>query len=255
MSFVVEGRAAFLAGAVAIFILSGVPSAWAASAQSRPSTHWLMRATPLATAVHVLDSGRAGPVALIVGGIHGDEAAGMEAARKLAAGMPERGKLIVIPAANRLAAESDVRTPYYMRDLNRSFPGGTKGNDTERLAAAIMGVVARYRPAIVIDLHEAGSDADPGGSEVENTLILSEEGRAAEIALTVLETVNPAREGRPFSFLAGAPAGSLNREVSRRFRIPVITVETSRRDPLPHRVETQIGMVQQILAALEGGGR
>ena len=227
----------------------------ACSAGKGTSEFRLMRSTPLSTAVHVLDSGLAGPVALIIGGIHGDEPAGMEAAWRLAAGKPARGKMIVIPVANRLAAESEVRTPYYMQDLNRSFPGKKTSNDTERLAASIMDLVARYRPGIVVDLHEAGSAADPGWSEVANTLILSEDGRAAEIALAVLEAVNPVRVGKPFSFLSGAPAGSLNREVSRRFKIPVITVETSRRAPLPHRVETQVEMVQRILGALEGGSR
>lgn len=244
-----------LAGVVVVSTLPVAAAGWAASPETRPAVSWLMRSTPLSTPVHVLDSGKAGPVALIIGGVHGDEPAGMEAARRLAAAKPARGKTIVIPAANRLAAESDVRTPYYMADLNRSFPGKKTGSDTERLAASLMDVVARYRPAIVVDLHEAGADADPGGVEIENTLILSEEGRAAEIALAVLEAVNPGREGKPFSFLSGAPAGSLNREVSRRFRIPVITVETSRRDPLPQRIATQIEVVERILGALEGGGR
>jgi len=214
-----------------------------------------MRSSSLSTVAYVLDSGRGGPVALIVGGIHGDEPAGMEAARLLAAEKPVRGKIIVIPVANRLAAESGVRAPYYMQDLNRSFPGKTTGNDTERLAASIMDVVARYRPEIVIDLHEASARPDPESREIADTLILGEDGRSAEIALVVLETINPAREGRPFSFLSGAPAGSFNREVSRRFRIPVITVETSQHEPLQRRVETQIEIVKHILAVLEGGAR
>ena len=238
-------------------LLAMLPSA-ACPAGKGVSTFRLMPSTALATEVRVLDSGRAGLVALIVGGIHGDEPAGMAAARKLAALTPTRGKLVVLPVANRPAAESAVRTPYYLQDLNRSFPGRKAGTDTERLAAAIIGLVARYRPAVVLDLHEAGADTDPGGREIENTLILSEEGRAAEMALTVLEALNPTRGDQPFSYLSGAPAGSLNREVSRRFGIPVITVETSRRDPLPQRVDTQIDIVTRVLGdlgMLEGGSR
>lgn len=222
------------------------------------STIRLMPGTALATDARVLDSGRAGPVALIIGGIHGDEPAGMAAAKRLASMTPTRGKLIVLPVANRPAAESAVRSPYHLQDLNRAFPGRKTGTDTEQLAAAIIGLVARYRPAVVLDLHEAGADADPGGREVENTLILSEEGRAAEMALDVLEALNPTRGDQPFSYLSGAPAGSLNREVSRRFGIPVITVETSRRDPLPQRVDTQIDIATRVLGdigMLEGGSR
>lgn len=230
----------------------------ACSAGNAASTFRLMPGTAVSTAVHVFDSGRPGPVVLIVGGVHGDEPAGIEAARQLAAEHPRRGKRIVIAQANHPAAEAGLRTPAYLQDLNRSFPGRKTGTDTERLAASIMAVVARYRPDIVIDLHEAGAEGDPDSGEVANSLILSEEGRAAEIVLDVLDTANPAQNDTPFSFLAGAPVGSLNREVSRHFKIPVITVETSRRDPLAIRVGTQITQVRRILAALEalkGSGR
>jgi predicted deacylase len=211
-----------------------------------------MRSTPLATAVHVLDSGVPGAVSLVIAGIHGDEPAGVEAARQLAAKKLARGRMIVIPVANRLAAEYEVRTPYFMQDLNRSFPGRKTGRDTQRLAASIMEVIAQYRPAVAIDLHESGSESDPGGSETANSLILSEDGRAAEIALTVLEAMNPSRGDSPLTFLSGAPQGSFNREVARRFKVPVITVETSRHDPMPGRVETQIEIVTRIHAAIEG---
>ena len=223
----------------------------ACSAGNAASTFRLMPGTAVSPAVHVLDSGRPGPVVLIVGGIHGDEPAGIEAARQLTAEKPLHGKRIVIAQANRPAAEAGLRTPAYLQDLNRSFPGRKTGTDTERLAASIMAVVARYRPDIVIDLHEAGAEDDPDSAEIANSLILSEEGRAAEIVLDVLDTANPAPNDTPFSFLAGAPAGSLNREVSRHFKIPVITVETSRRDPLALRVGTQITQVRHILAVLE----
>jgi predicted deacylase len=209
----------------------------------------------MSTVVHVLDSGRPGPVSLVVGGIHGDEPAGMEAARQVAARKPTRGKLIVIPVANRLAAASNVRAPQFMQDLNRSFPGRPEGTDAERLAASIMDVIARYRPAVAVDLHEAGSESDPDRRETANSLILSEDARTATIALAVLEGMNPARGERPFTFLSGAPPGSFNREVARRFEIPVITVETSKEDSMRSRVEAQIEIVRRIHAAVEGVAR
>jgi predicted deacylase len=142
-----------------------------------------------------------------------------------------------------------------MQDLNRSFPGASKGTDTERLAASIMDVVARNRPAVAVDLHESGSESDPGWKETANSLILSEGNGAAEIALAVLEALNPTRREQPFTFLSGAPVGSFNREVARRFDIPVITVETSRRDAMQSRVETQIDIVKRVHAAIESAAR
>lgn len=230
----------------------------ASPAQKGVSTFRLMPGTALSTTVHVLDSGRPGPVALIVGGIHGDEPAGIEAVRQLSTERPVRGKRIVIVQANRPAAEAGLRTPAYLQDLNRSFPGRKTGTDSERLAASIMAVVARYHPDVVIDLHEAAAEGGPERSEIANSLILSEEGRAAEIVLAVIDSINPAQNDTAFSFLAGAPAGSLNREVSQRFNIPVITVETIRSDPLARRVARHIEKVKRILdvlEALEGGLR
>ena len=223
----------------------------ASPAEKGVSTFRLLPGTALSTSVHVLDSGRPGRVALIVGGIHGDEPAGIEAARQLSGERPLRGKRIVIVQANRPAAEAGLRTPAYMQDLNRSFPGRKTGTDTERLAASIMTVVARYRPDIVIDLHEAAAEAGPERSEIANSLILSEEGRAAEIVLAVVDRIDPAQNDTVFSFLAGAPAGSLNREVSQRFNIPVITVETARNDPLARRVARHFEKVKRILEVLE----
>ena len=105
--------------------------------------------------------------------------AGVEAARQLAAMKPARGKMVVIPVANRLAAETNVRTPYFMADLNRSFPGRSDGTDTERLAAAIMDVVARFRPAMAMDLHEAGSASDAEWrNRLERHVALFDSGRA-----------------------------------------------------------------------------
>jgi predicted deacylase len=210
----------------------------------------LMQGSETATAVHLLDSGRAGPVALVIAGIHGDEVAGMAAAKRLIATRPGRGKIIVLPVANRLAADSAVRAPYYMQDLNRAFPGKKTGNTTEMLAAALMGVIERYRPAIVIDLHEANSRAAPEIGETANSLILSDDGRAAKIALPVLEALAEGGETR-FTFLSGAPKGSLNREVSTRLGIPVITIETDTLDDLEHRTQTQLSIIRLILENIE----
>ena len=226
---------------------SGAGLARAAGAQAPHG--WLLRGTEMATPVYLLDSGRPGPVVLMVGAIHGDEPAGSAALQRLLGERPAQGKWVLIPVANRRAFEAAERTPYDMPDLNRSFPGNPRGPAAERLAAALMATVKRYRPTLVLDLHEAAVVDAPGGNELANTLILSEEGQAARIALGALESLPPTPSGRPFSFLSGAPTGSFNRTVASRFGIPVITVETDRRDALEQRVDTQIGIVRRLLAA------
>lgn len=239
-----------LSGAVVFCALIAGTLFPAAAAEVSSRQFMLMKGSETATPVHVLDSGRPGPLAVVIAGLHGDEVAGMAAAKRLIAARPRRGKIIVLPVANRLAADSAVRAPYYMQDLNRAFPGKKTGNSTEMLAAAVMGVIERYRPAIVIDLHEANSRAAPEIGETANTLILSEDGRAAEIALPVLEALAEGGETR-FTFLSGAPKGSLNREVSTRLSIPVITVETDRLDALEERTQTQLSIIRLILENIE----
>lgn len=237
-----------------LLLVSGVFSD-SVAAKGTVTTSLLLKKTEMATPVHVLDSGTPGDVLLVIGGIHGNEPAGMEAAKQLLALRPSKGKMVIIPIANRLAAEAGMRSPYYMPDLNRAFPGRNRGNNTEKLAASIMGVIRRYRPAAVIDLHEADPTTDPGSTETANSLILSEDGRAAVIGLHVLETRNAEAQGRSFSFLSSAPEGSLNHEVSRRLKIPVITVETDKRDLLANRVATQLDMVKRIAKAVEEHGK
>ena len=239
---------------VITLVTLGMPIAPWAEEALRPSA-WVMRSSDQATPVYLQASGRPGPVTLVVGGIHGDEIAGMTAAQQLAKTKPGRGKLVIIPVANRPAAESGVRTAYFMQDLNRAFPGNPNGSETERLAASIMKAIARYRPDVIVDLHETGAESDPDWEEKKNTLILSPGNRAAEIALGVLESLPASPGEKPFSFLSGAPQGSLNREAARRFGIPVITIETSRRDALADRVGRHIDIVMRIHAATGGRAR
>ncbi|HVU11851.1 MAG TPA: M14 family metallopeptidase [Phototrophicaceae bacterium] len=101
------------------------------------------------------------PIGLITAGIHGDEGVwGAWAIRKLlmqTALDDLRGTLRIIPTANPLAMEADLRNaPLDMLDLNRVFPGNPSGSHTERLAAAIVEHGAAGAN-VVIDLHGGGS--------------------------------------------------------------------------------------------------
>ena len=63
-----------------------------------------LRGTNLDTRVYVLDSGEPGATALVIGGTHGNEFAGMMAAQLLVENaIVRQGRLIVIPFANRSA--------------------------------------------------------------------------------------------------------------------------------------------------------
>lgn len=136
-----------------------------------------------------------------------------------------------------------------MHDLNRAFPGNKTGNSTEMLAAAVMGSLnATVRRSSTCTKQTRVPHLRL--AKPPNTLILSEDGRAAAIALPVLEALAESGETR-FTFLSGAPKGSLNREVSTRLGIPVITVETDQLDALAERTQTQLSIIRLIPENIE----
>ncbi|MFC5367612.1 succinylglutamate desuccinylase/aspartoacylase family protein [Salinirubrum litoreum] len=112
----------------------------------------LLPGTKYATPLHVIDSGRPGPTALVVGGVHGDEEAGFATANRLTDLRPATGRVVVLPEANRPAIAAGRRATRE-GDLNRQFPTGR--TPTSRLAHAIWDVVERYDPDVVVDCHTA----------------------------------------------------------------------------------------------------
>jgi predicted deacylase len=98
------------------------------------------------------------PHVLITAGIHGGEATGIYAAKRLAEwleGQPLQGRVTVLPVANPAAFRRGTRTnPYDEVDMNRIFPGRADGEPTQRTARAIWEVAetADY----IVDLHCCG---------------------------------------------------------------------------------------------------
>lgn len=98
-----------------------------------------------------------GPVLGITGAIHGDEINGTGAIRRLIQDAPfklKRGALILVPVVNVMGFERHSRYTPDRRDLNRTFPGSSKGSLTGRLAYLIQEEVVG-RCDYLIDLHTA----------------------------------------------------------------------------------------------------
>lgn len=176
---------------------------------------------------------RPGPVLFVIAGIHGDEASGPAAARRLAAGRaPEAGTLIVLPAAAPEALSAGERWFPHWSDLNRAFPvpgsdSKTRDNLTDptyRRADSILAFIAAEHPALVLDLHESDRYWTEGEGPV---LVVPASVLATELALAVLEL--PGMEG--FSFTGPPPAGSLAAASDAVLGIPAFIVEVP--DTLP----------------------
>ncbi|WP_421787582.1 succinylglutamate desuccinylase/aspartoacylase family protein [Hyphobacterium sp.] len=113
--------------------------------------------TPMTMAAHVLHGRQAGPTVFISGAIHGDEIIGVEIVRRLirAPQMKQlKGTLICVPIVNGFGFINHSRYLPDRRDLNRSFPGATKGSLAARLAKIFMTEIVS-RCDVGIDLHSA----------------------------------------------------------------------------------------------------
>jgi len=106
-----------------------------------------------------VDADTPGPTVTITCGIHGDEGPWGALAVQRVLERPSTeltGRLQVVLAANPTSVAADTRcSPLDQLDLNRCFPGSETGSHSERLAAALAGVVAGSD--VLIDLHGGGS--------------------------------------------------------------------------------------------------
>jgi len=116
--------------------------------------HPIMAGTPYATEYFVKSTqDDYGPKVCVIGGLHGDEAAGYLAARRLVNWRITRGTLIVLPDAHKAAIRRNARA--YPGNMNGLFPGDPNGSDMQRLAHEIWSVIEYHRPSLLVTLHES----------------------------------------------------------------------------------------------------
>ncbi len=111
--------------------------------------------TELTIPIEVIRGKKEGPVLLVCAAVHGDEINGVEIIRRLLlhkAIKKINGTLIVIPIVNVFGFNNKSRYLPDRRDLNRSFPGASKGSLTAQLANFLVKEVL-YKCTHCIDLH------------------------------------------------------------------------------------------------------
>ncbi|TMI75685.1 MAG: hypothetical protein E6H05_06005 [Bacillati bacterium ANGP1] len=105
----------------------------------------------------------AGPLFIVVAGVHGDEYEGPQAIWEVAQGLPPsslHGTLLALPVCNPWAFAAGLRsTPDAMDGANlaREFPGALEGSPTQRLARALLEFVLKLKPGLFLDLHSGGT--------------------------------------------------------------------------------------------------
>lgn len=155
-------------------------------------TYAIMEGTEYETSVHVLDAG-SGPTGMVVGGIHGNEVGGIEAARLVPNYGLSAGRLVVIPEANAPAVEAREREGPD-GNLNRQFPVGEE--PITEIARAIWGELERHDPDCLIDMHTSRGVYRLHSGSVGQTIFPARTDGSAEDAEVAAEYANGYLEER-----------------------------------------------------------
>lgn len=218
----------------------------------RKVTYTLNPGTPLATPVISLESDKPGPCILIVGGIHGDEPAGVQACSELAENLiPPRGQLILIPVANPPALTAQKRFFPSDSDLNRAFGSEAAKGNTVHLRDALWSLLIARKVHWVIDLHEARGFYREGENTVGQSLIFPPAPETAGLVMKILDGINRQLDSDlAFTYLSPPKKGSLVQEAYEQLDIPGLIVETSKEQELATRVAQHRLVVENIVEAI-----
>lgn len=192
----------------------------------------------------VVHGARPGPCLWVCGAIHGDELVGIAIIRELLHCVEPgglAGTLVAFPAINVFGVLQQSRYLPDRRDLNRCFPGSSKGSLAARLARTFMKeIVGRCTHGI--DLHTAATDRDNLPQIRAN--------------LEDRETLRLARAfGAPIVLHANERDGSLRQAATQR-GMPTLLYEAG--PPLRHdvvSVRTGVEGVLRVMAALRMRGQ
>jgi murein peptide amidase A len=182
--------------------------AGAASAAHRQVIGHSVQGRPIVS--HRVGSANAAVKVLVIGAVHGDEAAGMRIVRRLKAAVPPaRAQLLLVPTINPDGLAAHSRGNAHGVDLNRNFPfrwrplsGGEYSGPhplSEPESRAARRLILRARPAVTIWFHQPFGLIDrPNGSPF--------------VARRFSELI-----GLPLVSLAGPYPGSASRWQNHRF--------------------------------------
>jgi uncharacterized protein len=200
-----------------------------------------------------------GPVVVVTANVHGNEYTGVSAIIALndcLADFLTKGKVLLYPSVNPRGLKSQSRNvPDDGQDLNRLFPGDTKGSPSARLAAALWRDISAHKPTVLIDLHADSVQCIPYSiidrpvsmhTKARNTMWATLQRCAAATGLTVLH------EYRDDEYLRYGLDRSLTGAMVNRAGVPAVTIEAGPRGAVDlAAVETQIRAVMGVLSELK----
>lgn len=231
-----------------------------ASASSKTSTtksgvtvETLAKGTKYATDLYIIESGKPGPVVMIVGGVHGNEAAGYQAASEVKDWKIKKGTLLVLPKANVLAINKKVRYISSEGDLNRAFPQSSSQSGSNTLSKAIWSALKKHKVEWLMDMHE-GYDyyKNTSTSSVGQTLIYYPNSGTKTSVAKIVSTLNQgiSTSYKKFTLLQYPVKGSLARASGQYLGVKSFIFETCDNPVLSVRVNYQLKAANTLLQGL-----
>jgi predicted deacylase len=240
-----------LVAVLVVLVISWLTAPPPVAAQQTAINSTIAQGTNYETDLFVVKGNDPGPVVLIVGGIHGNEAAGVKAAKQIKDLHIKRGTLLVLPEANKNAVEMEKRCVPGEWDLNRSFPASSRDKPSNPLSQAIYSLLADYSVDWVLDLHE-GINYNRVSDSVGQSVIYYERGNTGEYARSIVNTLNQdiSSSTRKFSLLKNPVQGSLARSAAEYEECNAMIIETCMKDKLATRIDYHVEAVKVVLKKL-----
>lgn len=210
--------------------------------------------TDYQTRAYVYSSKHRYPVIMIMAGVHGNELAGIEAARQFMKNIRlERGTVIIIPEANKKAIRHGVRAMSDREDLNRNYPGDISSNDDiKRLAGEIFEIMNKNEVEFLLDLHESADYYTKNKFFYGQTIVLDNTRNPFlnEIAKYLVDELNSSvvSPENKFEVIVKPVAGSSTYEALNHLGIRGITFETCNKIDYKKRVNFHYQCIENILA-------
>ncbi len=245
-----------------VFVQLMAPAACVEASEPVLRSGHLAAGTRWATPWYEIDSGRDGPVLLITAGMHGNEPAGYRAAEQIRHWPIRRGRLIVVPAVNRLGLQADLRwLPMFrndpdLRDANRNFPTLESDNTADTFICQELWLFAeQHRPTCVVDLHEGFDFHISNSKSVGSSIIFRESDGNKLHATAMLDAVNNTVSDAERRFVrlgkTGPAEGSFIRSVLDRLRCEAYILETTfNHQPISRRARQHRIMVSTLMQQL-----
>lgn len=235
---------------ITLLAISGLAVATPVAQADTTKTVTIASGTTYATPMYIIDSGKSGPVVMIVGGVHGNETAGYTAAAEVKSWDIKKGKLIVLPQANKKAIALHTRT--YNGDLNRDFPQSSTQSADTTLARSIWSAVKKYDVDWLMDMHE-GYNYCKLSDSVGQSLIYYPNSTTQTMANAIVRDLNGdiSTSYKKFSLFRYPVKGSLARAAGQYENVHAFIFETCDNPSLSVRVNYHLKAANTLLSRLD----